>query len=77
MTGSEVHILNLPTGRGRRLYYFQGNFFHPMELGGAEHGLVKRAIRDFMRANRATVDADRADLGYKTLLQLFDATEAA
>lgn len=70
MTPNEIHITNLAGGRGRRLYYYQGNFFHPMDLVGAEPGQVKRGIRDFMKTHGALVEADRADHAYKTLLQL-------
>ncbi len=70
----EIHIGRLPGGRQKsdRLYYYQGNFFHPMELRGAQVGLVKRKIREFMKANAKLVAADRADPEYKTILQLFD-----
>lgn len=70
MSPAEIHITNLPGRGGRRLYYYQGNFFHPLELGGSDHGIVKRGIRDFMKTHRALVDADRADPDYKTLVQL-------
>ncbi|MEN6643491.1 MAG: hypothetical protein ABFE08_13685 [Armatimonadia bacterium] len=64
--------MDLP-GRGRRrLYYYQGNFFHPVDLVGAEPGLVKRGIREFMKEHRALVETDRADTAYKTLMQLAD-----
>lgn len=72
MTEGEIHITNLAGGRGRRLYYYQGNFFHPVDLFGAEAGQVRGGINRFMKANRAMVDADRADPNYKTLPQLFD-----
>lgn len=67
----EHHILNLEGQKGR-LYYFQGNFFHPMDLKGDNVGRVKGAIRKFMQANRAMVDRDRAAPGYLTLVQLAD-----
>lgn len=72
MTSHEQHITNLPGGRGRRLYYFQGNFFFPLDLEGAEPGVVKRGIREFMRAHGAQVAADRAAPEYRTPLQLFE-----
>lgn len=72
MSPSEIHITNLAGGRGRRLYYYQGNFFHPMDIGGADIGIVKREIREFRKKNQSLVGADRADPGYKNLIELFD-----
>jgi hypothetical protein len=73
MTG-EIHICHLPGGRRRsdRLYYYQGNFFHPLELGGSQVGLVKGAIRKFERDNAEMIARDRAHPDYKTILELFD-----
>lgn len=75
MTENEIHILDLPRpGRlpNSRLYYYQGNFFYPFDLMGNEPGRVKKAIRTFMKENGALVASDRADLGYKTLMELCD-----
>ena len=70
MTG-EYHILNLE-GQAGRLYYFQGNFFHPLELKGDNVGRVKGAVRKFLAVHRAMVDSDRASPGYLTPMQLAD-----
>jgi hypothetical protein len=71
MTQNEIHILRLTAQKGR-LYYYQGNFFHPIDLVGSSPGLVRRGIRDFMKANAALVKSDRADPAYKSFPQLFD-----
>ena len=73
MTKDEIHIMDLPGPQSRRLYYFQGNFFHPMELPGAQLGLVRGAIRRFMKEHAAMVAADRADPAYRTLVDLVEA----
>jgi hypothetical protein len=73
MDNREHHILNLD-GQTGRLYYYQGNFFHPLDLVGANIGIVKGAVRKFLRDNRAMVDSDRADPAYRTPMQLMDAT---
>ncbi len=68
------HICRLPGGRrkGDRLYYYKGNFYYPLELCGGQNGIVKRAIREFTKANREMVERDRAAQGYKTIIELFD-----
>lgn len=71
MTTDEHHILNLHGQKGR-LYYFQGNFFHPLDLVGSNVGVVKGAIRTFMRDNRAMVESDRASPDYRTPMQLME-----
>ena len=71
MSPDEHHILKL-SGQKGRLYYYQGNFFHPLELVGSSVGLVKRGIREFMRDHAALVASDRADPEYRTLMQLAD-----
>ncbi len=59
-------------GQYGRLYYYQGNFFHPLYLHGSEVGRVKRAIREFIKGNSDRVNDDRAHPDYLTLPQLFD-----
>lgn len=60
------------TAQSGYLYYYQGNFYHPLDLVGDSVGKVKRGIREFMRDNKELVETDRASPDYKTLLQLFD-----
>jgi hypothetical protein len=72
MSSEEHHILRLTEQKGR-LYYFQGNFFHPLELVGASVGKVKRGIREFMRDHHQLVARDRASPDYRTLVQLGEA----
>lgn len=71
MSQEEVHILNLVSQAGR-LYYYQGNFYHPLELKGNSPGLIRKGIRDFMANHAELVSADRASPEYKTLVDLFD-----
>lgn len=71
LSTEEIHILKLTAQKGR-LYYFQGNFFHPVDLVGNSVGLVKRGIREFLKEHRELVERDRASPDYKTLVQLFD-----
>jgi hypothetical protein len=65
----EHHILNLTAQKGR-LYYYQGNFYHPLDLVGNSVGLVKRGIREFLAKNKDMVARDRASPDYKTLVEL-------
>lgn len=69
MDTTEYPILSLPFGRGR-LYYFQGNFFHPLNLTANEPGLIARGIREFSKLNKSMIAAHRADPDYKTLEDL-------
>jgi hypothetical protein len=73
LTG-EIHICMLPGGKQRsnRLYYYQGNFYYPLDLVGKQVGLVKKGIREFTAANKELIARDRAHPDYKTLLQIFD-----
>lgn len=75
MTPHEIHILDLPRAGGRktgRLYYLQGNFFHPLNLTGNQPGLIARGIRDFHKAHPGLMERDRKDPAYRTLDQLAD-----
>jgi hypothetical protein len=73
LSTQEIHICRLQSQKGR-LYYFQGNFFHPVDLIGSSVGLVKRGIREFLAvpAQKALLKADRASPNNKTVVQLFD-----
>jgi len=55
-----------------RLYYHGGNFYQPLTLCGDEYGKVKRAIRDFTKANSELIKSDRLDPNYRNLLELCD-----
>lgn len=72
MTDDTIHIIDLPMKPRACLYYYQGNFYHPIDLPGNCVGLVKGTIRNFMKLNKALVASDRADPTYKTLTELFD-----
>lgn len=72
MSPDHIHIMDLPVKPRACLYYYQGNFFHQLDLPGNCIGLVRGAIRKFMKANKALVARDRAHPDYKTLIQLFD-----
>ena len=71
LSEQEYPILKLAAQKGR-LYYYKGNFFHPLTLIGSSVGLVKRGIREFMAKNAALVARDRASPDYKSVVQLFD-----
>ncbi len=71
LSQNEIPILTLKCQVGR-LYYYQGNFYHPLDLSGRNVGLVKGAIRDFIKENKALVDSDRSCPEYKTLIEIFD-----
>lgn len=66
-----IHILRLIDQTGT-LYYYQGNFYHPLELKGSSPGLIKRGIRDFIKANKSLFESDRASPDYKNVVELFD-----
>lgn len=53
-----------------RVYYYQGNFFHPLNLINDEQGRVMKMIRTFIKENKTLVQSDRADKDYRNLLQL-------
>lgn len=53
-----------------RVYYYQGNFFYPMNLEDAEPGQVLKAIRIFRKENILLIVNDRKDPAYQTLVQL-------
>lgn len=72
LSADEHHILRLTSQKGR-LYYFQGNFFHPLDLVGDSIGKVKRGIREFLRDHAPLVARDRASPDYRTLVQLGEA----
>ena len=55
-----------------RLYYYQGNFFYPLELCKKDSDRVSRAIRMFKINHKPMIEKDRADPSYKTLLELDD-----
>ena len=73
MTEDQITMLrDLSThiSTGHLLYYYQGNFYYPLDLAGADRGRVKRAIRNFKRNHAAMVENDRADPNYKTIVQI-------
>lgn len=53
-----------------RVYYYQGNFYHPLTLQKDEPGRVLRLIREFIKQHKALVENDRKDSAYRTLEQL-------
>lgn len=72
MDEEHIHIAWLSTVPRTSLYYYQGNFFHPVDITGRAIGEVKGGIRKFMKANAEMVERDRANPEYKTLVELFD-----
>lgn len=71
-----IQGLRLASGRfspAARLYYYQGNFYWPfLSLHGGEVSRVKKAMREFIKANRQQFIADREAAGYRNIVQLFD-----
>lgn len=47
-----------------RLYYYQGNFFYPLNVDTATMGTIYRAIRVFTKDHLAMVRHDRSDPAY-------------
>lgn len=47
-----------------RLYYYQGNFFYPLNVDTATMGTIYRAIRVFIKDHRDMVRHDRSDPAY-------------
>jgi len=58
--------------KGHCLYYYQGNFYYPMDVHGSDVGRIKGAIRKFEKNNAEMVTRDRSSPGYKTKVELFD-----
>jgi hypothetical protein len=53
-----------------RVYYYQGNFYHPLNLQNDEYGKLYRLIRGFIKQHKQLVENDRKDKDYRTLIQL-------
>lgn len=73
MSEIEYSVLTLPPMRFRksgRVYYYQGNFFYPLNLVDNQQGLVLRAIREFTKKHKSMIDSDRKHPNYKTLTEL-------
>ena len=77
MTTDDITIMQLDTRPRSRLYYYQGNFYHPLDLQGKFLGQVRGAIRRFTKANKEMVERDRSHPDYLTLVQLFDSQVGA
>lgn len=54
------------------LYYFDGNFFSPLDIPNHQLGISRRLCREFYKTHKAMVDADRKKSTYKTPMQLAD-----
>lgn len=63
----EHHILDLEGRPKGRLYYFGGNFYHPLNLTANQPGIIARGIREFKKANAELIQRDRASPFYKLL----------
>lgn len=73
MVTDHVMLLRRLPGQPGSVYYYFGNFYHPLDLKGANVGLVKRLKREFAQSHKALIKSDRAHPDYKTILELFDA----
>ena len=54
------------------LYYFEGNFYHPLDLPIQEARRVKNLIKIFLKKNKELVAEDRATPEYRTLIEIYD-----
>ena len=72
MDTEHIQIEYLSTWPKGWLYYYQGNFYHPLDINGATVGKVRGLIRKFKKANKELVDRDRSHPDYKTLVEIFD-----
>ena len=52
------------------LYYYQGNFYHPIFMERKIELRVRRLIKMFYKNHKKLVDKDRQHSDYKTKLQL-------
>ena len=57
-------------GKVAFLYYYQGNFYHPLTLEGCNVGRLRRLCRVFEKENAALVQSDRSHPDYKTRWEL-------
>ena len=55
-----------------RVYYFEGNFYQPLDLRKGVQQKVDKLIRNFRYKNSALIEKDRAKPTYKTLVALCD-----
>jgi hypothetical protein len=73
MTENDITILNLDIRPRSRLYYYQGNFYYPLEgLTANIKNLIKLKINQFKKENKEMILKDRKDPEYKNILQIFD-----
>lgn len=75
MDENDITIMELPRSKFHarsRVYYYQGNFYHPLEMERETASRVKNIIKLFMNKNKEMIKRDRADPNYKNLIQLFD-----
>ena len=73
MNDADITIMNLPTCKNSRLYYYQGNFYYPLEGVSIElKQRIRFKIAQFKKENAAMFAADRAHPDYKSIVQLFD-----
>lgn len=75
MSEQDITIMKVKTATGgnSRLYYYQGNFFHPLDMLSKDwKSRVKFKITQFKKENADLVKKDRAHPDYKSGLGLFD-----
>ena len=65
-TDITIMAVRIPNARRPigRLYYYQGNFFYPLNVDTATMGTIYRAIRVFIKDHRDMVRHDRSDPAY-------------
>ena len=71
MTTEHIFIRKFENPFGS-LYYYQGNFYYPMDMPHSQLVEVKQLIRKFIKENKKLVENDRKDPNYRNLVQIFD-----
>ena len=75
MDEKDITIAQIPRSQFHarsRLYYYQGNFYHPLEMTRETASRVKNLINLFMKQNKEMIKRDRSHPDYKAMVQLFD-----
>lgn len=72
MGESDITIMQLPTAPKSRLYYYQGNFYYPLDVSREMLQRIRFKIAQFKKENESLFKSDRSHPDYKSVVQLFD-----
>lgn len=72
MNEQDITLMDLPTKPRSRLYYYQGNFYYPLDVSIDLKARVRFKIKQFKKDNTELFKNDRAHPDYKSVVQLFD-----